>query len=195
MPSHRRCTASRTPRATFMLLLVVFFSSPSAWALYKVVGPDGRVTYTDRPPLEGAKSVTELQIRVPAPAAASKPTATPQESKQAAQPLPPPVDLFTGSACDRCEEARSWLVARGIPYREFRVDSDEDRVAYRDTMGGKSLPGLRTSRGSTRGFSNTRWRNLIEEAGYSSSSQLPDTWRPAPATPLAGARVSRTAKP
>ena len=195
MYSHKRCTAPRAPRAAFLLLLVVLLSSESAWALYKVVGPDGRVTYTDRPPPEGAKSVTELQVRVPAPVAASKPAATPQDSKQAASPLPPTVDLFTGSACDRCEEARSWLVGRGIPYREFRVDSDEDRVAYRDTMGGKSLPGLRTSRGSTRGFSNTRWRNLIEEAGYSSSTQLPDNWRPAPATPLAGARTSRTARP
>jgi glutaredoxin len=196
MYSHKHCTAPRAPRAAFMLLLVVLLSSESAWALYKVVGPDGRVTYTDRPPSEGTESVTELRLRVPPPAAASKPASAPAErNKPTESPPTPPVDLFTGAACDRCEEARTWLVKRGLPYREFRVDSDEDRLAYRDTMGGKSLPGLRTSKGSTRGFSINRWQSLIDDAGYSPSLQLPDSWRPAPATPLAGARNSRNAKP
>ena len=53
------------------LLLVVgvaLLSAPPAFALYKVVGPDGRVTYTDRPPaIAGGERVLPLGRAVEAP--------------------------------------------------------------------------------------------------------------------------------
>jgi len=48
----RRHPHSLLPWAAAALLM----AAGPAWALYKVVGPDGKVTYTDRPPTAQANT-------------------------------------------------------------------------------------------------------------------------------------------
>ncbi len=50
---------SRRPAPGCWRALLLCLSLPAA-ALYKVVGPDGRITYTDRPPADGGGRVSTV---------------------------------------------------------------------------------------------------------------------------------------
>src|SRR5687768_3075196 len=92
-----------------------------AQALYKVVGPDGKVTYTDTPPPStGGSKVTKLGASnnvVPE-------VAMPLDLRQALQRYP--VTLYTMKVCDPCDSARQALKQRGIPFAEKQVLSNDD---------------------------------------------------------------------
>ena len=68
-PASRHSSSPRQHRLAAALLLAVALP---ASALYKVVGPDGKVTYTDRPPPAAA---TGLPSRVTPMAPAAAPPA------------------------------------------------------------------------------------------------------------------------
>jgi len=57
---------SRRRHLTLSALLLL--SAASAQAQYKVIGSDGRVTYTDRPPVETTSRVQTLDLRRGTPA-------------------------------------------------------------------------------------------------------------------------------
>jgi hypothetical protein len=86
----------------------------SAHALYKVVGPDGRITYTDRAPGVNEGRVSPLGGRtVPV----VNEVVLPVELRQAATRYP--VTLYTTSGvCEPCDAARAQLRQRGVPHRE-----------------------------------------------------------------------------
>jgi hypothetical protein len=64
----------RTPALGLFLLTVLAAGSASA-QLYKIVGPDGKISYSDRPPMEASAKVTVLKggkaVPASAPASAS----------------------------------------------------------------------------------------------------------------------------
>lgn len=156
-------------RITACLLLAL-----SAWpalALYKVVAPDGSITYTDRPPTSGTGRVTTL-TRDALPATAD--TGLPVELRQVAAKYP--VTLFTTTDCVPCDTGRRLLQQRGVPYSERRISTDEDGEALERIVGGRSVPALTIGPQPLRGFSETDWSSYLDAAGYPRSSKLPRNW-------------------
>ena len=96
-----------------------------AMAQYKVIGQDGSITYTDRPPTASNAKVTALSRRGDTPATAD--AALPFELRQVASRFP--VTLFTSADCQPCDTARQFLQQRGVPYTERRVVSEDDAAA------------------------------------------------------------------
>jgi glutaredoxin len=142
--------------------------------LYKSVGPDGRVTYSDTPPA-AAKQVETRPLPSGSAAAAPLPYALAQVAK--AQP----VTLYTTNNCAPCDAARSLLVARGVPYAEKTVTSNDDIAALRSAGGDAQLPLLTIGRSREKGFEEGAWHTALSAAGYPLASQLPAGWRnPAP---------------
>jgi glutaredoxin len=157
-----------------------------ALAMYKVVGPDGSVTYTDRPPAQGGARVTPLgRSEAPAPedAAAVSVAQMPFELRQAMQRHP--VTLYTATDCAPCDTGRQMLRARGIPFSERRVENNDDIVALERIAGGRSVPALSIGGQALRGFSQEEWGAYLDVAGYPRESRLPRNWRSPPVTPLA----------
>ena len=163
----------------------------AAWALlalpalaqYKVVGPDGSITYTDRPPAAGAGTVSSLSRRgstsgAPEPAS----IALPLELRAVATRLP--VQLYTGNDCPPCEAGRTWLQQRGIPYTERRIASEDDSAALDRLVGGRTIPSLTVGGQALRGFASADWAAYLDAAGYPKESRLPRGWQPPPVTPL-----------
>lgn len=157
------------------LLLV----APAAHALFKVVGPDGRVTYTDRPPAAAdgrAQSVNRDTGR------SSDPT-LPYALRQVASRFP--VTLYTMSDCgDACTMARTLLAKRGVPYTERIAETNEDRQAWAQLVGGTAAPVLKVGDQSLRGFTPTAWDDVLDVAGYPRTSTLPANYRQLAALPL-----------
>lgn len=168
--------------AVAMGLAAPFAADPAqAQPMYRIVGPDGRVTFTDRPPADG--SVT----RAAAPAApATAPTASlPTELAAVVNRFP--VTLFTGPGCGTvCNDARGLLRARGIPHTERTVTTAADAAELTRLTGATLLPSLTVGRQSLQGLRRSEWTGYLDAAGYPATSRLPASYRqpePAPLVP------------
>lgn len=151
-----------------------------ALAQYKVVGPDGRVTYTDRPPADASARVTELGRRNNlAPAAAS---GLPAELQRLSERFP--VTLFATAVCGPCDNGRQLLQQRGVPYVERLVANNDDIAALERAVGGRTLPALTVGGQALRGFNPNDWTSYLDAAGYPRDSRLPRGWTPPAPTPL-----------
>ena len=152
-------------------------------AQFKVVGPDGKVTYTDRPPPKaaGKVSATAGGSSGAAGAAATPMANLPLELRQAVGRYP--VTLYVLASCDGCEASRQYLKQRGIPYTEKRVGESDGEVLQRIT-GGREIPALTIGGQVLRGYSADNWASYLDAAGYPRESRLPANYvAPAP-TPL-----------
>jgi glutaredoxin len=159
-----------------------------AQALFKVVNPDGTITYTDRPPPPVANSrITQL----------GRPNSTIVEPDS---PLPPelrqvmqryPVTLYTTTECSPCNAGRQLLASRGIPYSERRIGTEEDAQAFERLFGTRTLPLVTVGAQALRGFSESDWGAYLDAANYPKQSRLPRGWQPPPAT----AMVERASAP
>ncbi len=166
----------------------------SALAQYKVVRPDGSVTYTDRPPTDANVRVTPIGRNAPPPAAES---VLPIELRQVMQRYP--VTLYTSADCAPCDNGRRLLQQRGVPYAERRISSEEDAQALERAVGGRTVPALNVGPQPLRGYSEADWTTYLDAAGYPKESKLPRNWPVPVATPLveraAPALAGRTAAP
>ena len=161
--------------------LVALLAALPAHAQYKVVGADGKVTYTDRPPAASTGKVTSLSSR----GVASGPVdaALPLELRQPAAKYP--VTLYTVSgACEPCESARQLLRQRGIPYGEKQVLGPEDSEALERLSGGRDAPTLAIGTQVMRGYAPSVWSSYLDAAGYPRESRLPSSYQYAAATPI-----------
>lgn len=164
-----------------MLLILAALPTLPALAQYKVVRPDGSVTYTDRPPIDSNVRVTSLN-RKDLQQAAGPDTQLPLELRQAAARYP--VTLYTSADCPPCDSGRKLLQTRGIPYAEKRVTTEEDALALERAVGGRSVPALNIGPQPVRGFSEGDWTVFLDAAGYPRESKLPKNWPVPMPTPL-----------
>lgn len=153
-----------------------------ALAQYKIVNPDGSVTYTDRIPAPTSNQRVMQLGRGGAAATTVTEVALPAELRQAVQRHP--VTLYTSTDCAPCDSGRSLLQQRGVPYTEKRIATDEDANALERIVGGRTVPALMVGVQPLRGFSEGDWTAYLEAAGYPRQSRLPRGWQPAPITPL-----------
>jgi glutaredoxin len=151
-------------------------------ALYKVVGPDGTVTYTDRPPPAATGRPAPVGARTEAPAGDAPLANLPLELRQVSARYP--VTLYTGADCAPCETGRRLLAARGVPFAERRVSSEEDAEALNRLTGGRSIPTLMIGTQALRGFADGDWHSYLDAAGYPRESRLPRGYQQPAATPL-----------
>lgn len=164
-----------------LFLLLAALPVLPALAQYKVVRPDGSVTYTDRPPIDSNVRVTSMN-RKDAQQVAGGDTALPLELRQVAARYP--VTLYSSTDCPPCDAGRKLLQQRGVPYVEKRVTTEEDALALERAVGGRSVPALNVGPQPLRGYSESDWTVFLDTAGYPRESKLPKNWPiPAP-TPL-----------
>jgi glutaredoxin len=163
------------------LSALLLLSAAAAQAQYKVIGSDGRVTYTDRPPVEATSRVQPMDLRrsgaVPA-------TALPFALQQPAARFP--VTLYTMADCGVCDRGRGYLRQRGIPYIEKTIDTQRDKAAWSALGIGNEVPVLRIGQQVLRNFSEAQWAADLDLAGYPATSALPPGWSGWQASPLAG---------
>lgn len=164
-------------------------TATQAQPVYRIVGPDGKVTFSDRAP--DAKTPGATPAAGAGAASGDTAAALPYALRQTAARFP--VTLYTGKDCAPCTSARNLLVARGIPFTERTVDSNEDLDALKRLSGDTSLPVGTIGSQQLRGFSDTEWTEYLDAAGYPKQSQLPANYRrPAPAPLVAAPPATAT---
>jgi glutaredoxin len=171
----------RSPSIVPVIAVVALLGTQAAVAQYKIVSPDGRVTYTDRPPADASVRVTEIGRRSAAPEVAPG-AGLPADLQRTASRFP--VTLFSAENCGPCDSGRAFLQQRGVPYTERRIVSNDDVAALERTVGGRTVPSLTVGGQALRGFSAGDWTSYLDAAGYPRESRLPRGWTPPPPTPL-----------
>jgi len=168
-------------KRTLWSLCILLCATSAQAQLYKWVGPDGKITYTDSPPPSSAK-----HVETKAAAGGGVNTAgLPYELSQAVKNHP--VTLYTTANCTPCDEGRKLLAGRGIPFSEKTVNSSEDIAQYKKLNSEGHMPFLLVGRKQERGFESSAWNMALTAAGYPETSQLPKTYRNPPAEAAAPA--------
>jgi Domain of unknown function (DUF4124)/Glutaredoxin len=169
------------------VLLVLLLAGAVHAQVYRIVGPDGKVTYSDKPPPAAAPPARGGAAATPG----ADGGALPYELRQITGKFP--VTLYTGQNCQACPGARALLTQRGIPFTEKTVSSGDDVAALQRLTGAALVPSATVGGQQLQGFLDTDWEAVLDAAGYPKSSQLPPAYRNPAASPLVAVRAAPAA--
>lgn len=170
------------PIAACLVALATVWSLAANAQVYRIVGPDGRVTFSDKPPPADAKASTAPAVPIAGGGAAASSAALPFELRNTVNRYP--VTLYSRQGCAPCDQSREFLAARGIPFTEKTVTTNDDVEALQRIGNTDSLPFATIGSQQLKGFSEAEWGQYLDAAGYPKTSQLPASYRRPPATPL-----------
>ena len=157
---------------SFACLFVIGFvvTALHAETLYKVVGADGKITYTDQPPAD-RKSTTALRFAdapsTPLPESVLKYQAALQKSMQGRLAEAKKIDaigsvtLFSATWCGYCTQAKAYMQAKSIGYREVDIDTPDGGRAYFEAGGQRGVPLLLADGKRISGFSGGAYDNFF----------------------------------
>lgn len=163
------------------VLMALCFTAAQAQTVYRIVGPDGKVSFSDKPPAakENASATNARGQSLPLNGGNA---VLPYELRQVADRYP--VTLYTSDNCAPCSSGRALLTSRGIPFSERTVTTPEDGDALQRLSGESSLPLLIIGGQKIKGFSDSEWSQFLDAAGYPKSSALPSGYRNGLSAPL-----------
>jgi glutaredoxin len=168
-----------TRRQRGLAILLLLCAASAQAQLFKSIGPDGKVTYSDTPPVSPAVKVERKSL-----AGGSASDATlPFELAEAVKNNP--VTLYTTTTCAPCDDARAMLRARGVPFSEKTITTNEDQLKFKQVGGEGQLPLLVVGRSKQRGYESGAWNAALTAAAYPETSQLPPNYQFRAAEPAA----------
>lgn len=178
------------PRLLALALLAGLLAAPVfAQGVYRIVGPDGKVTgFSDQPP---SATTPARPVGNTTAGAAGAGAQLPFELRQVSTRYP--VTLYTGRDCAPCNSGRNLLNARGIPYSEKTIETPQDGEALKRLSGEASLPFMTIGSQQIKGYSDAEWTQFLDAAGYPKQSALPSSYRRPAATPLVAVRPEAAA--
>ena len=141
--------------------LMIVLSSVQAGELFRWMDKTGRMNYGDVPPTDAA-DVERIKL-------SSEPMQNenmPYETRRAMQNFP--ITLYVGVGCgDTCNQARSLLSKRGIPFSEKLLSTKQDIDAFKQLSGiDGEVPVLAVGKNFLKGFGESRWMSELDIAGY-----------------------------
>ncbi|WP_240538538.1 glutaredoxin family protein [Rhodoferax sp. PAMC 29310] len=151
----------------------------SAQTIYRVVGPDGKVSFSDNPPANIGNATTQ---EIGANAADNANPALPFALRQIVAKYP--VTLYSADNCGPCGSGRTLLISRGVPFTEKTVNTNDDAEALQRISGTNTIPFATIGGQQLKGYSDSEWTQFLNAAGYPKTSALPANYKNPAATPL-----------
>jgi glutaredoxin len=150
--------------------------------VFKWVDEKGVVHYSDTPPPPSQKKV-ELKSFSGGGAGADLPF----ELAEAVRNFP--VTLYTTSQCGACDQGRGLLQARGIPFSEKTVSTNDDQKKLSEAGSAGQLPLLVVGSNKLIGFESGAWNQALSDAAYPAERVLPANYQYAKAESAAPPRA------
>lgn len=160
------------------LLLAACMAHTAAFAQYKWTDANGRAIYGDNPPAN-ARNVKRLSEGGPEAAAAGS---LPYELRVAVERFP--VTLYTGANCAPCDQGRTLLRQRGVPFTERTITYVEEVEKMKKDGFGSVLPIVVIGQQRQTGFDAAAWKLALDVSGYPEQSRLPADFKPAAPKPV-----------
>jgi len=144
--------------------LVAIVCADASAQSYRWLDKDGGVHYTQTPPPADAKNAQKMDLRGSVVESSGLPYATQMAAKNF------PVTLHTSTDCGApCDQARSLLVKRGVPFREISVADQKDIENLKKISGATQVPALVVGSQTQSGFLEEAYKSLLDSADYPSS--------------------------
>jgi glutaredoxin len=84
-----------------------------------------------------------------------------------------PVTLYSAPNCESCGPARALLNARGVPFKEVSIRTDEQIAELNRAVGGNVVPALLVGSTAIHGFEEGSYHRALEVAGYPKPGDVP----------------------
>ena len=156
-------TFANTRFASLLALLTLFAAmaaSAQTQQVYRYVDPDGRVVYSDKPPPPNARDPQSKRV-----GQNTIETSELSYSEAMAQERFP-VTLYTFGCGTVCDTASALLNKRGVPFTTVDVGQSDGADKLKRLTGGLDAPALQVGDQYSTGFNESRWQNLLNDAGY-----------------------------
>ena len=129
--------------------------------VYRYVDPDGRVVYSDHQPPANARNIEAKRLS-PNLVETDQISLATQRARDRF-----PVTLYTFACGDTCDRAEALLNRRGVPYTTVNVQVAEGAEKLKKLTGELQAPVLQVGdKLMVKGFSDTQWQMLLDNAGY-----------------------------
>lgn len=167
-------------KAIVWLLACLAIMPVQAGELYRWIDKAGKVNYGDVPPAD----VTDAE-RVKFSSEPARNEELPYETRRAQQNFP--VTLYVAEGCgELCDQARSLLSKRGIPFSEKMLKTKQDVEALKQLSGIDNVfPVLAVGKSFLKGFVVLQWNNELDVAGYPATASYRQRIAPPPKSPAA----------
>ena len=156
-----------------MLLALLAVAHTATAQVFQWVDDKGITHFSDQPPPPGATAKAPTALKTAAGSASG--SGLPYELAQAVRNHP--VVLYTASSCAPCDQGRSLLGARGIPFTEKSVATDADIAQMKAAGGDGQMPLLFVGRNKISGFQEGAWNAALSDASYPAKRILPANYK------------------
>ena len=158
-----------------LLILALFFlpALSHAGTMYKSVGADGKILYSDQPPTGGKVEKTLNYVDLPAtplPESVLRYRDELEKSMQARlsearkSPDTKRATILTAQWCAYCRQAKAYLAEKKIAYKEYDIDTQEGMRAMVEFGGGSGIPVLLWHGRKIKGFSAAAYDALFSRS-------------------------------
>jgi hypothetical protein len=139
--------------------LLAVSASADAQTAYRWTDKDGKIHYSDQPPPTGNAEAKNFSAKAADPSMS-------WTLREATENFP--VVLYTSPNCGPlCNNARTLLQARGIPFNEITIGTAEDIVDFNKIFGeGAGLPAATVGATLLKGFETGAWNRQLDRVGY-----------------------------
>jgi hypothetical protein len=173
MDQERIASIRRNVGALLGLALAMCMGSAGA-QVYKWQDAKGIIHYSDTPPPASHKKLEVKNF-----GAAHSAPELPYRLALAARSSP--VMLYATKQCAPCEQGRTLLQARGIPYLERTVTTIDDQQQLKQAGSDGELPLLLVGSNKLVGFDAAAWNAALTSAAYPAERMLPPGYQYPPA--------------
>jgi glutaredoxin len=135
-----------------LILLALFLAWPAFAGVYKWTDAQGRIHYSDAPPL--AAKTTQIRLQS---------YSGPVQISQAIG-ADGGVTIYTTEWCGVCKRAKAFLKRNGVPFREWDVEKTEYGAIKFRQLGGSGVPLITVGQEKMMGFDARRFMALWENA-------------------------------
>ncbi|HZO01209.1 MAG TPA: glutaredoxin family protein [Burkholderiales bacterium] len=151
--------------ARVIAVVALSFALGAHAQVYRWLDEKGRLHAGDTPP-PSARDVEKVRV-APTPTEPVEPYALQVARKNN------PVTLYSTRNCPLCDRARELLKARGVPFSEKSVVTDQQVEELERVVGRNAVPSLVVGTKIQDGFADSLYEAMLDGAGYPKKGALP----------------------